>query len=258
MREHGLVDSAGGLGLHGHACWTYTGEDEVIGAMREFLADGARLGQRLLYVGPGTPSELKARRAAIAPAEEPVEVMPLDAIYGAGAAVDPETLLAGYAARTDAALAAGFTGLRVAADATALVRDPADWERHLRWEALADRLMAERPLAALCCYDRRTVPDEIARDLCAVHPIAHAPQDSVPFRLYRDGTTLILEGEIDYFSVGRLRQALAVAAQEPDVIDLRRLRFVDHHGARILLDSPVALEGMPVGMRRVCELLGAA
>ena len=29
MREHGLVQSAADLGLHGHACWTYDDDAEL-------------------------------------------------------------------------------------------------------------------------------------------------------------------------------------------------------------------------------------
>jgi hypothetical protein len=41
MREHGLVQSAADLGLHGRACWTYDDDAEPIRAFE--LRDGGRI-----------------------------------------------------------------------------------------------------------------------------------------------------------------------------------------------------------------------
>jgi hypothetical protein len=54
MREHGLVTTPAGLGLSGHACWTYDDDADLRRAALAFLRDGARLGQRLMTIGiPG-------------------------------------------------------------------------------------------------------------------------------------------------------------------------------------------------------------
>jgi DcmR-like sensory protein len=240
MRAHGLVPSAGDLGVHDHACWTYDSEDELVAAMTVYFADGARLGQRLLYIGPERPIP------------SGVEAGALDAIYGL---VDPNALAGAFSARADAAVADGYTGLRVVGDLTPLAADPAGRERLLRWEAVADQLMALRPITGFCCYDRRALEDRALRDLCALHPTVHAPRNTVPFRIYRDGRTLVLEGELDYFGTDRLRRALAAAATHGEVLDLRDLSFVDHHAAWTLLKSGVEPRGTPAVMRRVVELL---
>ena len=210
MREHGLLAAAGGLGLHGHACWAYSDDAELVHAAAEYLADG----------------EL-------------------------GRPTDSDRLLETYSAATDAALAEGFTGLRVAADVTELAVDPAC---HCRWEAVADRFMAERPLSALCCYDRRRLAPEALRDLCSVHPAAN---ESVPFRIYAARDRLLLEGEIDYFSSDALERVLPLTRGD-GVLDLSGAGFIDHHGARILSDSGVPLAGIPDSMRRACELIALA
>jgi hypothetical protein len=243
MREHGLVTSATGLGLHGHACWAYADDAELVRAAAEYLADGARLGQKLLYVGPADRLHLADDLG--------VEALPLSAFCELGRPTDPDRLLEIYAAATDAALADGFSGLRVAADVTELAVDPAC---HCRWESVADRFMAERPLSALCCYDRRRLAPEVLRDLCSVHPVVN---EAVPFRIYAAGDALLLEGEIDYFSSDALARVLALAHGD-EVLDLSGAGFIDHHGARILVESGVPLAGMPVSMRRTCELMGLA
>lgn len=243
MRDHGLVESAAGFGLNGHACWVYEDDEELVRGASEFLVAGERLGQRLVYVGPSLPEALCGHA---------VDFVALDEVYGA----DPEALLAYYSAATDAALADGYMGLRVVGQVSAIVRDPRVWEAHLAWETLADRYMAHRPLAGLCCYDRRIVGDELVRDLCAVHPGVRPCGDAVPFRIYRDGDSLMVDGDLDYFSADRARRLLETAVVEGDVLDLERLRFVDHNGAVALLDSPGSLRGIPNMMRRVLDLRG--
>ncbi len=244
MRDHGLVESAADLGLNGHACWTYEDDEELIRGASEFLVAGERLGQRLIYVGPWLPEPLHGHA---------VDVVALDDVYGS----DPESLLAHFSAATDAALADGYTGLRVVGEVSTIMRDPRAWEGQLAWEALADRYMAQRPLAALCCYDRRIVPAEFIRDLCAMHPAVRAGDGhAVPFRVYHDEDAVVVDGELDFFSAELARRTLATAAREGDVLDLDRLRFVDHNGAVALLDSPASLRGIPNMMRRVLDLRG--
>ena len=240
MREHGLFETTGGLGLHGHACWAYSDDAELVHAAAEYLADGERLGQKLLYVGP-------EERLHLAPTD--IEALPLSAFCELGRPTDSDHLLRVYTAATDAALAEGFTGLRVAADVTALAVDTAC---HCRWESVADRFMAERPLSALCCYDRRRLAPEVLRDLCSVHPVVNEP---VPFRIYATGDRLLLEGAIDYFSSDALERVLPLTRGD-GMLDLSGAGFIDHHGARILTDSGVPLMGMPDSMRRACDLMG--
>lgn len=244
MRDHGLVESAAAFGLNGHACWTYEDDDELVRGASEFLVAGERLGQRLLYVGPFLPEPLRGHA---------VDLVALDDVYGA----DPETLLAYYSAATDAALADGYTGLRVVGEVSTFLRDPRVWEGQLAWETVADRYMAHRPLAALCCYDLRVVPPELIRDLCALHPaVRTCGGHPVPFRVYHDDDAVVVDGDLDFFSADRARRALAATAREGDVLDLKRLRFVDHNGAVALLDSAATLRGVPNMMQRVLDLRG--
>jgi anti-anti-sigma regulatory factor len=116
--------------------------------------------------------------------------------------------------------------------------------------------MARRPLAALCCYDARVVGDRVLGDLCAVHPCVLAGERAVPFRLYHEDGAVKLAGELDFFSLDRLRRALAGGAAAGDVLDLAELEFVDHPAAIAVVDSALELRGMPKIMRRVLELMG--
>jgi MEDS: MEthanogen/methylotroph, DcmR Sensory domain len=241
MREHGVVSSAAGLGLHGHACWAYADGAELFRAADDYLADGARLGQRLVFVGPEEMLAQVRRRD--------VECLPLSMFLEPGQPTDPDRMLRIYTAATDEALAAGYTGLRVVAEVTELAGDPGC---QCRWESVADRFMVERPLSALCCYDRRRLAPDVLNDLCAVHPVVNEP---VPFRIYATGDGLLLEGEIDYFSSDALRRVLPLTRGD-GVLDLSGAEFIDHHGARVLHDSGVPLAGTPETMRRTSDLMG--
>jgi hypothetical protein len=263
MREHGLVQSAADLGLHGHACWTYDDDAELIRAAAAFLADGVRLGQRLIYVASGPFERLHAQVGEMARVnrlvgEGTLEILSLDATYAAGTGTDPEALLAIFSTATEQALADGFTGLRVAGEATTLVADPRNWAAHARWEAVADRYMASKRYSGLCCYDSRVLPAQILHDLCAVHQVVYAPPGAVPFRLYSEPGVLMLDGDVDYFAADRLRRVLDAAPTDGAVLDLGRAGFVDHHGAVALTERGLPVRGMPSSMRRTCELLGLA
>ena len=118
--------------------------------------------------------------------------------------------------------------------------------------------MASKPYSGLCCYDSRVLPAQILHDLCAVHPVVHAPADAVPFRLYSEPGALVLDGDVDYFAADGLRRVLDAAATDGAVLDLGHAGFVDHHGAVALTERGLPVRGMPYSMRRMCELLGLA
>jgi len=271
MRRHGPVDSASGLGLHGHACWTYADEAEFRAGVFDFLVDGLELGQRLLYAGPGGVEKLRRDVEDIPGLESlladgTMRIMPLEAAYAVGKPIDPIAQLAMYASQCEVALADGFTGLRVAADGTPLLANPDHWNDHLHWESVADRYCARNPLAGLCCYDRRALPDSIVHDLSCVHRASHGPADVAPFRLYAGREGLALAGEVDSFSAPDLSRLLRIASplEGPLVLELDELEFIDHHGVLAIAEHADALtragrwmsvRGAPPCFDRLVELL---
>ena len=271
MRRHGLVDSASGLGLHGHGCWTFESEEEFRAGVFDFLVDGLELGQRLLYVGPGGVSKLRGDVEDIPGLESlladgTMRIMPLEAAYAVGRPVDPVEQLTMYAAQTETALADGFTGLRVAADGTPLITNPDFWDAHLHWEAVADRYCSKNPLAGLCCYDRRVLPEEIVHDVGCMHRATHGPSEIAPFRLYAGREGLALAGEVDSFGAPPLRRLLQLASptEGPLVLELDELEFIDHHGVLAIAEHAeeltrtgrwLSVRGAPPGFDRLVDLL---
>jgi anti-anti-sigma regulatory factor len=238
--------------------------------MTSYLADGRRLGQRLLYVGSSSEEELREELSGMRDAERlfadgVLGVLSLQGIFEHGQPIDPDAQLRVYGAATEGALKEGFTGLRVAAEVTQLVTEPATWEAHVRWETVADRFMASMPLSAMCCYDRRALPETIVSDLARVHPAVCGPESLVPFRIYAGGerNTLMLEGEVDFFSADDFDRLLAIATPDHGraVLDLSKLGFIDQHGAMRLAERTggwLRLRNVPASTRRLCELIEVA
>jgi anti-anti-sigma regulatory factor len=282
-----------GLGVSDHVCWVY-GSDEEVAEFREaalqFAADGMALGQRLVYVADRPEGEILAGLRSLGDVEAlrdrgALSVQRLAEAYPGGAPViDHEAQLAAYDDAVERAIADGFAGIRVVAEISALVADPAWCDHHVRWEMVADRYMATaRPFAALCGYDQRVIGAEAASVLAAVHPVRH---DGVTaFSLFAAGggnsqgngngngtvngaagTTLCIDGEIDAFQVPILERALtAVPDSDALVLDMADLRFVDTAGTATLAQQMIdrAAGGVDVHVRsarplfrRMWSLLG--
>ena len=263
--------STTGLGLHGHACWVYGDEAEFRAGALPFLEDGVELGQRLMYVGPGSVEKLRKDLEGLRGldhllASGGLRIMPLENAYEMGEPVDPVSQLTLYSAATSSALVDGYTGLRVAAEVTSLVLDAELWPTHVQWESVADRYMAKNPLAALCCYDRRALPDEILADLACVHRSSNRSPALAPFRLYAGREGLCLAGEVDSFAAEDLSRLLAAATPPGSdlVLELDQLDFIDHTGVLAIAEHAaslartgyrVRLHGAPPSFDKLSELL---
>jgi hypothetical protein len=182
-----------------------------------------------------------------------LQVQSLDAIYPVGTVVDPATQVRTYAATTQAALAAGFTGLRVAAEATELVRTPAQLDSFTRYEHLVDRFMLTRPFSALCAYHHGELGERVVAQLASLHP--HATAGATPFRLHArggDGSTVALGGDLDLAGHDLLSLALDRARPGPVdgqvVIDAVELGFIDHRGM-LILDDYAGRRGLQAVLR---------
>lgn len=237
MRQSGFVDTAEGLGRHDHVCWTF---DDPAAFRREaarFLADGLAAGQRVLYLSDGdADAELAAFDGfAAAAATGAARAGRIGAAYAGDAGLDPDTQARAYAQATEEALAAGYTGLRVAADVTSLVRTDATRAVFARYEHLVDRYMTGRPFAALCGYHRTVLGAAAVAEVACLHPLAS--RGATPLRLFpsaEPAISAVLAGEVDL--AGHELLATALRRAEPPlvdgalVLDARGLSFIDHRG----------------------------
>lgn len=138
-----------------------------------------------------------------------------------------------YATATEQAVAAGYTGLRVAADATTLVRTPEQLDAFARYEHLIDRYMLTAPFSALCAYQRSQVGEESIAALACMHPGANP--DATSFWLHATaerGCAAAIGGELDLATRDLLEPALRRADLQPHdgelILDVTRLTFIDH------------------------------
>jgi anti-anti-sigma factor len=222
----------------GHLCWVF-GDDSFPAVAAAFLGDGLIRGERLLFVADAADDVALLDLLGDLPdapglaAADTLSVIPARDLYVPGGVIEPERQVSAYAHLTDAALAAGYTGLRVAADATLLVQEPTWRADFIRYESAIDAFMARAPMTALCAYDQRVLGDAVA-ELACVHPQRHMGRATDPgFCLYHRHDSLRVEGELDVAVHPLLEPALdaAIAVTERDVIlDLGGLDFVDVGG----------------------------
>lgn len=249
-----------------HAAWGYASDAERSRIASAWLTDGLRARQRALYVADGEVEALIGELAEVPDVDAALQtgalvVFTAAEIYDLSAPIDPDRQLAGYAGAVEAALADGYTGLRVAADITPLVLDPARRAAHVRWEQVADRYMTDHPLAPICMYDTRRVEDVDA--IASVHPLQGPVEPA--FSLYGTAPrTACLHGEVDAFGAAALDEALR-HLPPTDVLDLRQLAFLDGRAASMVhaelqrrreADGPIRVEGARPVVRRVWDLCG--
>ncbi|MEU7477011.1 MEDS domain-containing protein [Lentzea sp. NPDC042327] len=269
MRTSGVTDVVVGMSTSDHLCWSFDDFTDFRARAAEFLVDGLVRGQRACYVARGDARELAGHLAsspvlAAALRDGSAEVIPLESRYRSGATVSPNDQVAAYAEATSAALADGFTGLRVAADATALVSSPASLDAFCRYEHLIDRYMTGSPFSAMCAYHRPELADGTVEQLASMHPVSNAR--GAPFRLHATADGLALVGEIDRAS--RELLPLALLRAEPPVdrselrVDATGLRFIDHHGLLALHDcarshaATLVLRSEKSALARLVSILG--
>ena len=226
-----------------HLCWVFDDHADFRAAAVEYLADGLARGLRVRYIAAGDEESLRAELAPLERLEEArrpgvVEVLPVSGSYaGSARCVDARTQVELYADDTRTAVADGFTGLRVAADVTALVRTPAQLDAFARYEHQVDRYITLAPFSALCGYQRSELGDDTVMQLACLHPGGSAEQ--APFRLHATpDADLALSGELDLTTVDLFaavvdRTGLHDRGSEV-VVDATGLDFADHRNLLVL------------------------
>jgi hypothetical protein len=276
MRPNRLVRSVEGpgSGVSGHVSWQFIGRKDFQARANEYVADGLDRGCWIQYVGDA-PDALLCGELAALPAGGPLMarggwgVSSVDDFYrygGEDRLVDPEMSVAARVEDVERALAAGFSGFRIVADATAVVRRPEQVESFARYEYLLDQAMVTLPASALCAHHRAQVQHESSLGLACLHPVAGP--DPTPFHLYAEpGVDFSLAGHLDIGCRDLL--ALTTATIEsylagPQlVIDGTSLDFIDHRAMLDLADlaerigaEKVVLQTRLRTAKRISEVLG--
>jgi hypothetical protein len=217
-----------------HSCWSYHDHRAFVLHARAFLYAGLAAGERVWYV-PGRRSSgvtgWLLDGAAAWPAGA-VRVLDPEEVYPSTGVLDPVAQTAAYVAATEDAVAAGFRGLRVVADATAMVRTRPRLDAFVRYEYAIGRYMRTAPLRAVCVYDRSRLGERAVAELACVH--RRTNDGDVSFQLYagRTAAETVLTGEVDVASedlfVTVLERADLRAAGGEVVVRAEELAFITH------------------------------
>jgi two-component system CheB/CheR fusion protein len=94
---------------------------------------------------------------------------PLDTCARTGT-FDPSALIERLEQRIEQALMEGFSGVRVLGMVTGVLGDAGGCDRLIEYEARLNRVVATRPVLALCQYDRRDLRPSTVHDGLRTHP----------------------------------------------------------------------------------------
>lgn len=160
-----------------HICSLFETEEGQLAVAAAYVAEGLRRGERCFYVA-GSEAALKRFRtalagsgidpAAVARSGALLEATSADA-HLAGGTFDSERMLALLNDAVEAALNAGFTGLRTCGDMSWLLDEPAGAEHVVEYEALLNQFFRGVRATGMCQYDRRRLPAHIIDHALATH-----------------------------------------------------------------------------------------
>lgn len=267
MRARGAVASVRGHGADAHVCWTYASDRAFREAAVAWLDDGRAAGMQLMLAADkpveGLLADLEGldgRDALLGSGQ--LMLAPLRSVYDLDAPIDCDAQVAVYQGVVDAALAAGFDGVRVVSDGTPFAQDPVRRASLARWELFADRWIAGGvPLSCLCTLDARAVPADALLEVLRVHPCHHHDGGDVAFSVHGARDAIAIAGEVDRFEARAFTDVLALAPLEDADLDLSGLAFADHHALLALgraiedREEPVVLHGASSSVRRLWSLL---
>lgn len=205
---------------HDHIGWVFEGRSDFDLLARRFLSEGVARGELLMLVAED-PDASTVEGLEDLVEGKPVQVASIAEVYGASGVVDPEGQRATFSGVLDEALAAGYSGIRVAADNTPLVLGYERLNAWMLWESVADRFMSENPVTGLCAFDRHRVEVDQLRHLATLHPLVSSSTPTPQFRLYAYDEAVWVEGLIDTFAVGQISHTLmSMPAKTALVVDL--------------------------------------
>ena len=227
--------TATGLSPGDHVCWPFHGMDGFVADAREYVTEGLDREERVAFCKLGPTGARQGLLTDVAdvglpPSADVPVLRPLTTDPDWRPWRDPVDALGPM---TDAALAEGYTGLRVLADATDLARDLDAHDEWVRSEHLIDRYSVDHPLTLLCGYDVDDVGAQPVAKVACVH--ARTGGKPCSFLLHATGRAdaLALTGEVDRDSAVALYQAvigIGGGRSGPLVLDLTEQDFIDHTG----------------------------
>ena len=160
-----------------HYCGIYRTDEDQRAIIIDFVRDGVARGEKMIYiVNVQSAEQLRATLAAAGIAAEALVdkgqlvILTAKEAYLKHGNFDPDKMIELLREETDAALAAGYTALRVTGEMTwALSGEPGS-ERLVEYESRLNHFFPSRKCYAVCQYDRRRFDAEMLLDILHTHP----------------------------------------------------------------------------------------
>jgi anti-anti-sigma regulatory factor len=217
-----------------HVCWPFHGIDEYVDSARQYVAEGLDRRELVAYIEV-TPESLKhAIVADVAQVGRPAtDRRPvLHDLTLLSLRTSPASAPAQFDRMTRAAVAQGYTGLRLLTDVNKLVGRPEGRREWIRSEHLIDRYAVDHPLTVLCGYDIDDLGEDVVAEAARVHPLVRGALSPFLVRA-TDAGGLALIGDVDITSADDLYHALTLIGPELPArvaLDVSELEFIDHSG----------------------------
>ncbi len=206
-----------------HVCWVVESPARFDHWTAACLAEGARLGQRLIRFVPQA-------RAAAEPRDPSVMVVdPTVAVLGGGP-LDRAAMYGMLRTAADAARDDGYRSLRLVADMDWLATPAPAPAELAAYELMLDEVVTDLGATVVCAYRTESFDADTIAESVAVHPTTLGPVAVEPgFRIYhvRDAVWAV-DGEIDLFNADALTRALVTVTTGVSSIRLQTsgLRFI--------------------------------
>ncbi len=251
IRRRINVADPSGFRPHDHAAWFGDGAAELYSVAVSALAEGARRNERLVFVADDPRPELLSGLGDVERllADRQLELVPVDAAYGADWSFSPSARLASSEAFLADALASGYTGIRTVADTTSLVQGSEEsFHRWLAWEQMADHVHAASRFTGICFFDTSAVSPQRQADVAALHPVRAATEFQPPLSLFVDGDAIFLIGALDAAPTDQLRRLLTtIDFDRRPILDLTAAKLAGGSALYVLADF--ATEAQPLRVR---------
>jgi len=165
-----------------HICAIYDTPEQQLAVAAAYVADGLARNERCLYVADSLEALADLRRAlgrlgVDVLAEESsgaLLMLTSDAAHLESGRFDPERMLRMLNEAVEAALDAGFHGLRTCGDMSWLLRDAPGSDQVIEYEAVLNQFFQSVRGLGMCQYDRSKLPAHVVRDAVAAHSFFYA------------------------------------------------------------------------------------
>lgn len=185
-----------------HFCEFYQTRDDLLDTVVPYFAAGLERNEFCMWIASEPLTAAEARRAmrravpdfADRVARGQMEILPHNRWYLRGGAFDRQRVLDGWVKKLEAALAAGYAGLRLSGNTFWL--EKRDWETFTEYEAAINEVIGRYRMLALCTY---------SLDRCGAAEVMDVIRNHQFALIRKDGNWELVESAMQQ----RARQALA-------------------------------------------------